>query len=67
MSLATFVLKGEVEHGWRTTCDTPYDVDVSLTWDMFLHTFHEYFILMGMRDAKMVEFLELTQGSRTIL
>lgn len=32
-----------------------------------MHAFYEYFISDGIWDKKMTEFLELTQGNKTVL
>lgn len=65
---ATFMLKWEVKHWWRATKDTlPFKEEDPITWQSFLETFCDNYFSKSVRDEKEVEFLELTQGSITVL
>ncbi|XP_050263907.1 uncharacterized protein LOC126708134 [Quercus robur] len=68
VSFASFMLKGEAEHWWRSTKKTvPLKEDEILTWTIFLDAFHEKYFPKSIRDEKEVEFMELIQGNKTVL
>ena len=62
------MLKGEVEHWWRSTKKTlPLEKDQILTSTIFLDAFYEKYFLEIVRDEKEVEFMELIQGNKTVV
>ena len=68
VSFASFMLKGEAEHCWRSTKKTlPLEKDEILTWTIFLDAFYEKYFLKSIRDEKEVEFMELIQGNKMVL
>ncbi|KAK4563696.1 hypothetical protein RGQ29_006014 [Quercus rubra] len=68
VSFASFMLKGEAEHWWRSTKKTvPLEEDEILTWTVFLDAFYEKYFPESVRDEKEVEFMELIQGNKTVL
>ncbi|XP_030948929.1 uncharacterized protein LOC115972826 [Quercus lobata] len=68
VSFASFMLKGEAEHWWRSTKKTlPLEKDEILTWTIFLDAFYEKYFPESIRDEKEVEFMELIQGNKTVL
>ncbi|KAL4643006.1 hypothetical protein ACB092_02G061200 [Castanea dentata] len=68
VSFASFMLKGEAEHWWRSTKKTlPLEEDEILTWSIFLEAFYEKYFPESVRDEKEVEFMELIQGNKTVL
>ncbi|XP_030936300.1 uncharacterized protein LOC115961460 [Quercus lobata] len=68
VSFASFMLKGEVEHWWRSTKKTmPLKEDEILTWTIFLDAFYEKYFPESVRDEKEVEFMELIQGNKMVL
>ena len=68
VSFASFMLKGEVEHWWRSTKKTvPLEEDEILTWTVFLDAFYEKYFPESVHDEKEVEFMELIQGNKTVL
>ena len=68
VSFASFMLKREVEHWWRSTKKTlPLEEDEILTWTIFLNGFYEKYFLESVREEKEVEFIELIQGNKTVL
>ncbi|XP_023871514.2 uncharacterized protein LOC111984125 [Quercus suber] len=68
VSFASFMLKGEAKHWWRSTKNTlPLEKDEILTWTIFLDTFYEKYFPKSIRDEKEVEFMELIQGNKTVL
>ena len=67
-SFASFILKGEAEHWWRSTKKTlPLEEDEILTWIIFLDAFYEKYFPESVQDEKEVEFMELIQGNKTVL
>ena len=65
VSFASFMLKGEAEHWWRSTKKTvPLEEDEILTWTVFLDAFYEKYFPESVRDEKEVEFMELIQGNK---
>ena len=68
VSFASFMLKGEAEHCWRSTKKTlPLEKDEILTLTIFLDAFYEKYFLKSIRDEKEVEFMELIQGNKMVL
>ncbi|XP_050290127.1 uncharacterized protein LOC126728325 [Quercus robur] len=68
VSFASFMLKGEAEHWWRSTKKTlPLEEYEILTWRIFLEAFYENYFLESVQDEKEVEFMELIQGNKTML
>ena len=68
VSFASFMLKGEAEHWWRSTKKTlPLEEDEILTWTIFLDGFYEKYFLESVREEKEVEFIELIQGNKTVI
>ena len=45
----------------------PLEEDEILTWTVFLDAFYEKYFPESVRDEKEVEFMELIQGSKTVL
>lgn len=72
-----FMLQGKAEHWWRATERTlPLEEDEPLTWGVFLIAFRDFYFPQSIRDfyfpqsirdEKEVEFMELIQGSKTML
>ena len=42
-------------------------VDHHVTWQKFTTTFREYYILAGVLNRKLFEFLDLKQGNMTVM
>ncbi|CAL2230256.1 unnamed protein product [Prunus armeniaca] len=64
--LASFLLKGNAYHWWKTV-RRGYVDPTTITWAEFQHIFYEQFYPHSYRNAKKVEFLQLKQGSMSML
>ncbi|XP_057962277.1 uncharacterized protein LOC131153844 [Malania oleifera] len=65
---ATFKLTGEIERCWTAVklLDEQRPVPAALTKGCFKEIFYDCYIPASVRDAKMEEFLNLTQGQLTV-
>jgi hypothetical protein len=52
---------------WWDTFDAMQQVDHQVTWQEFTTTFREYFIPVGVLNRKLSEFLDLEQGSMSVM
>lgn len=51
VSLATFMMKGEVKHWWRTMKEMLIgQYNESSTWEMFLKMFRDYYLPPSVRE-----------------
>ena len=52
---------------WWDTFNAMQPVDHRVTWQEFTTAFHEYYIPAGLLNRKLTEFLDLKQGSMTMM
>ncbi|XP_066320604.1 uncharacterized protein [Miscanthus floridulus] len=52
---------------WWDTFNVMLLVDHHMTWQEFTTAFHEYYILASLLNQKLTEFLDLKQGSMTMM
>ncbi|XP_028124253.1 uncharacterized protein LOC114321269 [Camellia sinensis] len=62
VQLATFILEDDVRRWWILVRDDNMDV----TWTRFPEIFYEKYFPQCVRDRKVVEFMELKQGNKSI-
>ncbi|XP_052176605.1 uncharacterized protein LOC127790914 [Diospyros lotus] len=62
--LETFLLRGDAERWWETTRQR-YG-DEGLTWAQFVVAFNKTYVLAWVREQKVLEFIELQWGSKTV-
>ncbi|XP_057953785.1 uncharacterized protein LOC131148066 [Malania oleifera] len=65
---ATFRLKREAERWWSTVrlLEEQRPIPIALTWGRFKEIFFDRYFPSSVRDAKMEESLNLTQGHLTV-
>ncbi|XP_057975968.1 uncharacterized protein LOC131163390 [Malania oleifera] len=65
---ATYKLIGKAERWWTTTklLKEQRPIPVAMTWSRFREVFFDRYFFATVRKAKVVEFLNLTQGNRTV-
>ncbi|XP_057982352.1 uncharacterized protein LOC131167571 [Malania oleifera] len=68
MAFATFKLSGEAERWWVSVkkMEKNRPIPVALMWARFKDLFFEWYFLATVRNAKMEEFMNLTQESLTV-
>ncbi|XP_057961589.1 uncharacterized protein LOC131168476 [Malania oleifera] len=68
VTFATFKLAGEAERWWGSVkqMEEHRPIPIVLTWARFKELFFERYFPATMRNAKMEEFMNLTQGSLTV-
>ena len=52
---------------WWDTFNAMQPVDHHVTWQEFTVAFREYYIPAGVLNRKLIEFLDLKQGSMTVM
>ncbi|KAJ4967061.1 hypothetical protein NE237_018910 [Protea cynaroides] len=63
---ATFMLKGDANHWWRSTRTYSLTKHTQLTWDIYKEAFFEKYFSRSFRDSMGREFLSLYQGQMTV-
>ncbi|KAJ4974099.1 hypothetical protein NE237_007273 [Protea cynaroides] len=63
---ATFMLKGDAHHWWRSTRAYLLTKHAQLTWDIYKETFFEKYFPRSFKDSIEREFLSLYQGQMTV-
>ncbi|CAL8081452.1 unnamed protein product [Prunus armeniaca] len=66
VQLATFLLKGNAYHWWKTV-RRGYASPAVITWEEFQRIFYEQFYPHSYRNAKKFEFLHLKQGPISVV
>ncbi|KAJ4717010.1 Retrotransposon protein, putative, Ty3-gypsy subclass [Melia azedarach] len=67
VTCATYILKGSASHWWEMT-SRAQDMDgYNVTWDRFKELFDEKYFPQSLRDDKEAEFIQLTQGSKSLI
>ncbi|XP_057979122.1 uncharacterized protein LOC131165395 [Malania oleifera] len=68
VTFATFKLAGEAERWWVSVkqMEEHRPIPIALTWARFKELFFECYFSATIRNAKMEEFMNLTQGSLTV-
>ena len=62
--LASFQLEGNALRWWKSIRDTATGRVVS--WEEFVRKFHAEYLPLSVQNQKKTEFMQLTQGSRTV-
>ena len=52
---------------WWDTFNAMQPVDHQVTWQEFIEAFREFYIPAGVLNRKLIEFLDLWQGSMTVM
>jgi len=63
---SVYMLIGEAEHSWTSTKSILEERDEPVTWETFRERFLSEYFPDSIRYAKEVEFLQLTQGGKTV-
>ena len=63
---SVYMLTGEAEHWWSNTKSILEERDEPVTWETFRERFLSEYFPDSIRYAKEVEFLQLTQGGKTV-
>jgi len=66
LAFFVYMLTGEVEHWWINTKSITEERDEPVTWEAFRERFLSEYFPNNIRYAKEVEFLQLTQGGKTV-
>ncbi|XP_027912236.1 uncharacterized protein LOC114172025 [Vigna unguiculata] len=66
LAFTVYMLTGEAEHWWTSTKSIMEERGKSVTWEAFRGKFLSEYIPDSIRYAKEVEFLQLTQGGKTV-
>ena len=67
LAFFVYMLTGEAEHWWSSTRSILEERDEPVTWEVFRERFLLEYFLESIRYAKEVEFLQLTQGRKTVM
>ncbi|XP_027905839.1 uncharacterized protein LOC114165399, partial [Vigna unguiculata] len=66
LAFSVYMLTGEAEHWWSSTRSILKERDEPVTWETFRDRFLSEYFPDSIRYAKEVEFLQLTQGGKTV-
>jgi len=66
LTFALYMLTGEVEHWWINMKCIMEERQEPITWDVFRRKFLSEYFPDSVKYAKEVEFLQLTQGSKSV-
>ena len=66
LAFSVYMLTGEAEHWWSSTRSILEERDDPVTWETFRERFLSEYFPDSIRYAKEVEFLQLTQGGKTV-
>ncbi|XP_027912213.1 uncharacterized protein LOC114171279 [Vigna unguiculata] len=66
LAFAVYMLKGEAEHWWVSMKSIMEERQEPVTWDVFRRKFLSEYFPDNVKYAKEVEFLQLTQGSKSV-
>jgi len=66
LAFSVYMLTGEVEYWWTSTKSILEERDEPVTWETFKERFLSEYFPDSIRYAKEVEFLQLTQGGKTV-
>ncbi|XP_027916033.1 uncharacterized protein LOC114175478 [Vigna unguiculata] len=66
LAFSVYMLTGEAEHWWSSTRSILEERDEPVTWETFRDRFLSEYFPDSIRYAKEVEFLQLTQGGKTV-
>ena len=66
LAFTVYMLTGEAEHWWINTKSIMEERDELVTWEAFRGKFLSEYFPDSVRYAKEVEFLQLTQGGKTV-
>ncbi|KAJ4702887.1 Cellular nucleic acid-binding protein [Melia azedarach] len=67
VTCATYMLKGSASHWWEMTSRAQDMEGYNVTWDRFKELFDEKYFPQSLRDDKEAEFIQLTQGSKSLI
>jgi len=66
LAFSVYMLTGEAEHWWINTKSIMEERDEPVMWETFRERFLSEYFPDSIRYAKEVEFLQLTQGGKTV-
>jgi len=66
LAFVVYMLTGEAEHWWISMKSIMEEREEPITWEAFTGKFLSEYFPNSVRYAKEVEFLQLTQGSKTV-
>jgi len=66
LAFSAYMLTGEAEHWWSSTRSILEERDEPMSWEIFRERFLSEYFPDSIRYAKEVEFLQLTQGGKTV-
>ncbi|XP_043714530.1 uncharacterized protein LOC122662889 [Telopea speciosissima] len=64
---AAYMLKGEADAWWRSTKPNLVITHPNLTWEQFKEAFFENYFSESYHERKAAEFMDVTQGSKSVL
>ncbi|XP_017423583.2 uncharacterized protein LOC108332791 [Vigna angularis] len=67
LAFTKYLLSGEASHWWCSTRLLLESIGTHISWDVFKIKFYEEYFPDSVRFAKELEFLQLVQGSMTVL
>ena len=66
LAFAVYMLTGEAEHWWISMESIMKERQEPVTWEVFRRKFLSEYFPDSIKYAKEVEFLQLTQGSKSV-